>query len=99
MDFFWSARWYDRGPDKPRYNSSYNIIITVETLTENRENKEGKEDTITIKPTIIESNEGNGNDDIEQATKLVKKRGRGRPRKYVINTSATENTAYVTIKK
>ncbi len=76
------------------YNSSYNITITVETRTENRENGEGKEGTITIKLTIIESN-----DDIEQATKLVKKRERSRPKKNVINISTTENTAYIIIKK
>ncbi len=39
------------------------------------------------------------NDDIEQATKPVKKRGRGRPRKNATNTSTTENTAYITTKE
>jgi hypothetical protein len=78
-------------------NSSYNIIIIVETYTENRQNKEGKEDTITIELTIIKNNESNG--DTEQATKPIKKRGRSRPRKNVINTSATENTTYITIKE
>ncbi len=38
------------------YNSSYNITITVETRTENRENKEGEEGTITVELTTIESN-------------------------------------------
>ena len=71
------------------YNSSYNITITVETRTENRENKEGKEGTITIELTVIKSN-----DDTEQATKPVKKRGRGRPRKNIIYISA-----YIIIKK
>ncbi len=76
------------------YNGSYNITITVETRTKNRENGEGKEGTITVEPTIIESN-----DDTEQATKPVKKRGRSRPRKNATNTSVTENTAYITIKE
>ncbi len=75
------------------YNNNYDITITIETRTENG-NKGG---TITIKPTTIENNEGN--DDIEQATKPVKKRGRRRPRKYAINTSTKENTAYIIIKK
>ncbi len=75
-------------------SSNYNITITVETRTENRENGEGKKGTIIIKLTIIKSN-----DDTEQATKPVKKRGRGRPRKNTTNTSATENTAYITIKE
>jgi hypothetical protein len=87
---------------KPYYidesnNSSYNITIIVETRIENRQNKEGKEGIITIKLTIIKNNESNG--DIEQATKPVKKRGRSRPRKNVINISVTENTAYITIKE
>ncbi len=46
-------------------SSNYNITITVKTRIENRENKGGKEGTITIEPTTIESNEGNGNDDTE----------------------------------
>jgi hypothetical protein len=51
---------------KPYYinksnNSSHNIIIIVETRTENRQNKEGKEGTITIKLTIIKNNKSNGN--------------------------------------
>jgi hypothetical protein len=71
------------------YNSSHNITITVETRIENRENREGKEGTITVELTIIKSN-----GDIEQATKPVKKRGRSRPRKNTIYTSA-----YITIKK
>jgi hypothetical protein len=87
---------------KPYYidesnNGSYNIIIIVETYTENRQNKEGKEGTITVELTIIKNNESNG--DIEQATKPVKKRGRGRLRKNATNTSITENTAYITIKE
>jgi hypothetical protein len=87
---------------KPYYidksnNGTYNITIIVETRTENRQNKEGKEGTITIKLTIIKNNESNGN--IEQATKPVKKRGRGRPRKNATNTSTTENTTYITIKE
>ncbi len=76
------------------HNSSHNITITVETRTENRENREGKEGTITVELTVIESNS-----DTEQATKPVKKRGRSRPRKNATNTSATENTAYITIKE
>ncbi len=76
------------------YNSSYNITITVEICTENRENGEGKEGTITVELTIIKSN-----NDTEQATKPVKKRGRGRPRKNATNTSTTENTAYITTKE
>ncbi len=82
---------------KPYYideSSDYNITIIVEIRTENKKNREGKEGTITVKLTVIKSN-----DDIEQATKLVKKRGRSRPRKNTINTSITENTAYIIIKK
>ncbi len=77
---------------KPYYideSSDYNITITVETRIENRENREGKEDIITVELTVIESN-----GDIEQATKPIKKRGRGRLRKNAIYTSA-----YITIKE
>ncbi len=76
------------------YDGSHNITITVETRTENRENKEGEEGTITVELTAIESN-----GDTEQATEPVKKRGRGRPKKNATNTSATENTAYITTKE
>jgi hypothetical protein len=41
--------------------SSYNITITAEIRIGNRENKGDKEDTITIKLTIIKNNKGNGN--------------------------------------
>jgi hypothetical protein len=76
------------------HDGSHDITITVETRTENRENKEGEEGTITVEPTAIESN-----GDTEQATEPVKKRGRGRPKKNATNTSATENTAYITAKE
>jgi hypothetical protein len=78
-------------------SSSHNITITAETRTGNGENEGDKEDTITIKLTTIENNKGNGN--IEQANKPIRKRGRRRPRKHVINTSIKENTAYITIKE
>jgi hypothetical protein len=48
---------------KPYYTdelSSHNITITAETRTGNGENKGDEEDTITIKLTTIENNEGNG---------------------------------------
>jgi hypothetical protein len=70
------------------YDDNHDITITVETRTEN------KEGTITVELTAIESN-----GDTEQATKPVKKRGRGRPKKNATNTSATENTAYITAKE
>jgi hypothetical protein len=44
-------------------SSSYNITITAETRTGNRENKGDKEDTITIKLTTIKNNKENS--DIE----------------------------------
>ncbi len=75
-------------------SSDYDITITVETRTENRENREGKEGTTTVELTMIESN-----DNTEQATKPVKKRGRSRPRKNATNISTTENTAYITTKE
>ncbi len=51
--------------------SSRNITIIVETRTEN------KESTINVEPGIVNRE----NNNIEQATKLIKKRGRRRPRK------------------
>jgi hypothetical protein len=82
---------------KPYYtdeSSSHDITITAETRTGNRENEEDK-DTITVEPDTVNKENNKENDDIEQATEPVKKRGRGRPRKHAVLTSAT----YITIKE
>ncbi len=74
-------------------SSSYNITITAETRTGNGENEGDEEDTITIEPDTTNKENNEENDDIEQATKPVKKRGRSRPRKHAVLTSATYITA------
>ncbi len=80
---------------KPYYtdeSSSHDITITAETRTGNGEN-EGDEDTITVEPDTANKENNEENDDTEQATEPVKKRGRGRPRKHAVLTSATYITA------
>jgi hypothetical protein len=82
---------------KPYYtneSSSHDITIIAETRTGNGENKEDK-DTITVEPDTTNKENNEENDDTEQATEPIKKRGRGRPRKHAVLTSAT----YITTKE
>jgi hypothetical protein len=76
---------------KPYYtneSSKHDITITVENEGDNK-------DTITVELDTINKENNEENDDIEQATKPVRKRGRGRPRKHAVLISTT----YITIKE
>ncbi len=74
---------------KPYYtdeSSKHDITITVE-------NEGDDKNTITVEPDTANKENNEENNDTEQATKLVKKRGRGRPRKHAVLTSAIYITA------
>ncbi len=76
---------------KPYYtdeSSKHDITITVE-------NEGDDKDTITIELDTANKENNKENNNIEQATKPVRKRGRSRPRKHAVLISAI----YITTKK